>query len=87
LKNDVNVAPKSNKQKNGRKKILKIIDENSRIRIRLSEGQIPRSGSIPKCHRSGTLPAGHMLSSLSNIVAMPDSSVTLGRALGATKKI
>jgi hypothetical protein len=40
LKNDVNVASKKNKQKNAEKNyflfaILKVTDENSRIRIRI----------------------------------------------------
>jgi hypothetical protein len=65
LKNDVNVHSKSNKQKTFLKQffvcILRINDENSRIRIRvrmqLSEAWIRGSGSAstPKCHGSGTL--------------------------------
>jgi hypothetical protein len=64
LKNDVNVHSKSNKQK--KKKlvfagILKVRDENSRIRIRIrihkSKAWIRGSGSTPKWHGSGTLPA------------------------------
>jgi hypothetical protein len=35
--------------------ILKVNDENSRIRIHLSEAWIRGSGSTPKCHGSGTL--------------------------------
>ncbi len=67
FKNDVNVPSKINKQRNFRKKIvfvglLKVNEENSRIRIRIrihySEAWIhgSGSGSTPKCHGSGTLP-------------------------------
>jgi hypothetical protein len=37
--------------------VLKVNDENSRIRIRIyySEAWIRGSGSTPKCHGSGTL--------------------------------
>jgi hypothetical protein len=40
---------------------LKVNDENSRIRIHLSAAWIrgSGSGSIPKCHGSGTLVNGH----------------------------
>ncbi len=63
LKKDVNVASKSNKQKNFKYKFLvaifKVTDENSRMGIRIrtheSEVWIPGSGSVPKCHRSATL--------------------------------
>ncbi len=34
---------------------MKVNDENSRIRIHLSEAWICGSGSIPKCHGSATL--------------------------------
>jgi hypothetical protein len=36
--------------------VLKVKDENSRIRIYWSEAQISGSGSVPKCHESTTLP-------------------------------
>jgi hypothetical protein len=55
VKNDVNIASKSNKQ---RKLILvaifKVTYENNRIRIRKSEVQISGSGSAPKCQGSAT---------------------------------
>ena len=35
--------------------LLNVNDENSRIRIHLSEAWIRESGSIPKCHGSATL--------------------------------
>jgi hypothetical protein len=54
LKNDVNVASKSNKQKNVKKiilvGILKVADEKTR-----SVSQRGGSGSVPKCHGSATL--------------------------------
>jgi hypothetical protein len=66
LKNNVNLASKSNKQKNNYflVAILKVTDENSRnrsrIRIRESEVRIRRFGagygSVPKSHGSTTLP-------------------------------
>jgi hypothetical protein len=47
--------------------ILKVNDENSRIRIHLSEAWIrgsgSGSGSTPKCHRSGTLVVNKLLTS------------------------
>jgi hypothetical protein len=56
FKNDANVPSKSNKQKKCLRNkffvaILKVIDENSRIRIHLSEAWIrgSGSGSTPKC--------------------------------------
>ncbi len=67
MKNDVNVASKSNKHKIIFFNIsfvvfvgaLKINDEKSRIRIRIRihqlEAWIRGSGSTPKCHGSGTL--------------------------------
>ncbi len=58
LKNDVNIASKSNKQKNLFLAILKVTDENRiRIRIHQSEVRIRGSGceSAPKCHGSATL--------------------------------
>jgi hypothetical protein len=69
LKNDVTVPAKSKMQKNKKIKIsffvgiLKVSDENRRIRIRihLSEAWIPGSGSTPKCHGSATLVPGNVL--------------------------
>jgi hypothetical protein len=63
LKNDLNTALKSNKQKNIEKfiflvAILKVTDENSKIRIQSSEVRIRGSGSIPKCQGSEYWPAG-----------------------------
>jgi hypothetical protein len=64
LKNDVNVPSKSNMQENFFKNlffvgILKVNDENRRIRIHWSEawirGSASGSRSTPKCHGSATL--------------------------------
>ncbi len=63
FENEVNAPSKSNKQKKVLNKrlvfvgILKVIEENSRIRIHWSEAWIrgSRSGSTPKCHGSATL--------------------------------
>ncbi len=69
LKNDLNVPSTINKQQkiekisfcwDVRKKlvfvgILKVNDENSRIRIHCSEAWIRRSGSVPNFHDSATL--------------------------------
>jgi hypothetical protein len=61
LKNDVNLPSKSNKNFFVKIKffvgILKVNDENSRIRIHQSETWIrgSGSGSTPKCHGSATL--------------------------------
>jgi hypothetical protein len=61
LKNDINIPSKRKKKKTERKQIflLKVTDKKRMIRIRLSKVRIrgpdPRTGSVPKCHRSGTL--------------------------------
>jgi hypothetical protein len=60
VKNDVNVPSKSKKQKNSARKfvfvdVLKVTDENSKIRIHYSEIWIHGSGSAPKFHGSATL--------------------------------
>jgi hypothetical protein len=56
FKNDVNVLSIINKQKKiiviG---ILKVNDENIRIRIHFLKARIPGSGSVPKYHGSATL--------------------------------
>jgi hypothetical protein len=56
----VNVPSKSKRQKNFGKIVLVgvliVKDENSRIWIHRSEARIRRSGSVPKCLRSTTLP-------------------------------
>ncbi len=60
-KNDVNGPSKSNKQKNLELKflvgVLKVKDENSKIRIRIhwSKARIRGSGSVQKCQGSTTL--------------------------------
>jgi hypothetical protein len=64
LKNDVNVASKSNKQKIVA--IFKVIDENSRIRrgSRSESGSVIQScgsGSVPKCHGFATLIPGDLI--------------------------
>jgi hypothetical protein len=62
LKNDVDVPSRRNKQNNFFFKlvfvgVLKVNDENSRVRSRIheSEAWIRGSGSTTKCHGSGTL--------------------------------
>jgi hypothetical protein len=57
---DVNEPSKSKKQtklygKNFLVGVLKVTDEKSLIWIRSSEVRIRGRGSVPKCHRSGTL--------------------------------
>jgi hypothetical protein len=56
--------------KNSKKNFVAIIDEKSRIRIRIhdSEVRIRGSGSIPKCHGSGTLPVLYCCSILYGFV-------------------
>ncbi len=60
LKNDVNLAPRSNKQKNTENIFFDFPSWSHWPKKHLSEVQIPRSVSIPKFHRSATLPAGHV---------------------------
>jgi hypothetical protein len=42
--------------------VLKITDEKIRIRILFPEVRILRSGSVPNCHESGTLPGARPVS-------------------------
>jgi hypothetical protein len=58
LRNDVNLSSKNagNKQKNYKfflVGVLKVNDENSRIRIRICWLQVPIRGRVPKCHGQG----------------------------------
>jgi hypothetical protein len=64
LENDVNVASKSNKQKNVEKNavILKVTNENTTFRVPESDpDQKYGSGSVAKCHGSTTLVGGCLL--------------------------